>query len=253
MCEENEFDTISNQDDKNLMFELYNLLDKIYSDSKDFRDSLRCGNRDSIETSTQSLCLNMQHLYYFYEKDRFGSNKLYERADVLINKYNEFIIDFNAFANSVDKTNKESQRYAKNAERLFSEFVYFLTQTIQTIRKELTHIQSKPQIKSDNNRLQDMPIINFCPNIVNNLNTSIEVDSKASASIDKAKEQVSELDLNNEKLQEVLQKLEELNSMVKNTKSKEQRWEKTKGLLKWLAEQSIQIASIITPIITGII
>lgn len=253
MCEQNGFETISNQGEKNLIFELYDLVDKIYSDSKNFRDSFRYGDEQSLQTSNQSLNSNMQLLYYFYEENRFSSTKLPERASALVNKYNEFVINFNAFANSVDRTNKESQCYAKNAESLFSEFVDLLTQTLQIIRKEMTHIQSKSQIKEENNHLQDLPIINFCPNIINNVNTSIEVDSKVSVLIDKAKEQVSELNLNNEKFQEVLQKLEELNSTVNNTNSKEQRWGKIRGVLKWLAEQSIQIADIIIPVITGII
>ena len=52
---------------------------------------------------------------------------------------------------------------------------------------------------------------------------------------------------------EVLQKLEELKQIAEEKSRKKNVWEKVKNALRWVAEQSIQVASVVVPVLVGLV
>ena len=49
---------------------------------------------------------------------------------------------------------------------------------------------------------------------------------------------------------EVKEKISELEEIVKSKENKKTKWQKLGGIMKWVAEQGIQVASIILPLIS---
>lgn len=73
------------------------------------------------------------------------------------------------------------------------------------------------------------------------------------AVFDNARQQIKDACLSNVQEEEVLAKIQELNDIMESNESKRKRWEKIKDIFKWVAEQGIQVASIIVPLLTDIV
>lgn len=91
------------------------------------------------------------------------------------------------------------------------------------------------------------PTINATASSANNIDISLDI----SLQVQKAKELANDEGLPDKQLQEVLQKLDEIEKIGKSRESKGKRWEKAKNILKWIAEQGIQVASIVVPVIAS--
>lgn len=97
--------------------------------------------------------------------------------------------------------------------------------------------------------------INFSPTINATASTSnnIDISVDISLQVQKAKELANDEGLPDKQLQDVLQRLDEIEKIGKSKESKGKRWEKAKNILKWIAEQGIQVASIVVPVIASCI
>ena len=81
----------------------------------------------------------------------------------------------------------------------------------------------------------------------NNINIDIAVE------IENAIKRVEDACLPDEQEKEVLDKIQELKGIVESKDSKKSKWAKLKDFFKWVAEQGIQVAGIIVPLIAATI
>lgn len=93
------------------------------------------------------------------------------------------------------------------------------------------------------------------PSVVINNNPSITATASANATVDisivfeNAVRQVEDTCLPDAQEKEVLAKIQELKDIMESKESKGKRWTKIKDFFKWVAEQGIQVASIIVPLL----
>lgn len=93
------------------------------------------------------------------------------------------------------------------------------------------------------------------PSVVINNNPSISATASANAAVDisivfeNAVRQVEDACLPDAQEKEVLAKIQELKDIMESKESKGKRWSKIKDFFKWVAEQGIQVASIIVPLL----
>jgi len=93
------------------------------------------------------------------------------------------------------------------------------------------------------------------PSVVINNNPSISATASANAAVDisivfeNAVRQVEDACLPNAQEKEVLAKIQELKDIMESKESKGKRWAKIRDVFKWVAEQGIQVASIIVPLL----
>ena len=85
-----------------------------------------------------------------------------------------------------------------------------------------------------------------------NASASAQVNVDVSVQIEQTIEKVKEACLNSEEEAAILAKLEELKEIAQE-KNKRAKWDKVKGIFKWLAEQSLQAASWVVPLINGMV
>ncbi len=93
------------------------------------------------------------------------------------------------------------------------------------------------------------------PSVVINNNPSISATASANTAVDisivfeNAVRQVEDACLPDAQEKEVLAKIQELKDIMESKESKGKRWSKIKDFFKWVAEQGIQVASIIVPLL----
>ena len=93
------------------------------------------------------------------------------------------------------------------------------------------------------------------PSVIINNNPSISATASANATVDisiafeNAIKQVEDACLPDAQEKEVLAKIQELKDIMESKESKGKRWAKIKDFFKWVAEQGIQVASIIVPLL----
>lgn len=111
----------------------------------------------------------------------------------------------------------------------------------------------RDSIEMETSRAQN--IINVTANGGNAMSYSIaEATAKVdmSINIEQTIEQVKDACLNPEEEAAILAKLEEIKKIAQE-RNKKTRWEKVKGVFKWLAEQSLQAAAWIIPLVFQLI
>ena len=95
------------------------------------------------------------------------------------------------------------------------------------------------------------------PAVIINNNPSISATASANATVDisivfeNAINQVEDACLPDAQEKEVLAKIQELKDIMESKESKGKRWAKIKDFFKWVAEQGIQVASIIVPLLAN--
>ena len=181
----------------------------------------------------------------------------------------------------------ECQEYARKAlalyEEAFSENTYaYLTGKsfgksskniniiLDSLEKYMNEIcsssaKTKKRMLDKNNKNFDKEIIDStnssAPNITVNAyggnataqaNSTADVKIDISLQIENTREEVKNACLGEKQQEEILAKLRELEEILKE-KSKPKRWDKIKGTFKWLAEQGLQVASWLMPIIYQIV
>lgn len=85
----------------------------------------------------------------------------------------------------------------------------------------------------------------------NNNSVSSNINVNISVEIENTIKQVEDACLPDEQEKEVLAKLQELKEIVESKDSKKSKWVKIKDFFKWVAEQGIQVASIIVPLLSS--
>lgn len=85
-----------------------------------------------------------------------------------------------------------------------------------------------------------------------NASASAQVNVDVSVQIEQTIEKVKEACLNSEEEAAILAKLEELKEIAQE-KNKRAKWDKVKGIFKWLAEQSLQVAGWLVPLVSNLI
>ena len=110
---------------------------------------------------------------------------------------------------------------------------------------------SAPKQSAENNApsVQNKQEINFQPQI--NIETKNETNITIEAVFDNARQQVEDACLSDDQEKEVLAKIQELKDIMESKESKGKRWAKIKDFFKWVAEQGIQVASIIVPLLAN--
>ena len=110
---------------------------------------------------------------------------------------------------------------------------------------------SAPKQSAENNApsVQNKQEINFQPQI--NIETKNETNITIEAVFDNVRQQVKDACLSDDQEKEVLAKIQELKDIMDSKESKGKRWAKIKDFFKWVAEQGIQVASIIVPLLAN--
>ena len=93
--------------------------------------------------------------------------------------------------------------------------------------------------------------INFHPHI--NLEAKNETNINIVAIFKDARQQAEDSGLPDEQYKVIMEKLSELEQIANNKESKGKRWQKVKEFMKWLAEQGIQVAGILLPVLANVI
>ncbi|MBR2869994.1 MAG: hypothetical protein IKB98_01235, partial [Clostridia bacterium] len=94
-------------------------------------------------------------------------------------------------------------------------------------------------------QVTNSPIISASATSNVNIDISIEIEN--------AIRQVEDACLPSEQEKEVLAKIQELKEIVESKESRKSKWTKIKDFFKWIAEQGIQVASIIVPLLSSTI
>ena len=88
--------------------------------------------------------------------------------------------------------------------------------------------------------------------IINNNNTNINSNVNNNFDFKLIEKKISENEsMTDIETQEALKKLKELESIYKSNESRKQKWEKSKKILKWLADKSVDVAISYFPIIVS--
>ena len=124
---------------------------------------------------------------------------------------------------------------------------------IITKLKSYATILSTSKQSADNNTssVHNKQEINFQPQI--NIETKNETNITIEAVFDNARQQIKDACLPDTQEKEVLAKIQELKDIMDSKESKGKRWTKIKNFFKWVAEQGIQVASIIVPLLANTI
>lgn len=94
-------------------------------------------------------------------------------------------------------------------------------------------------------------VLNVNNSNTNTNNVSQTTEINIEVEFENAIKQVEDACLPDAQEKEVLAKIQELKEIIDSKASRRTRWEKVKGFFKWVAEQGIQVASIIVPLLTN--
>lgn len=165
----------------------------------------------------------------------------------IVNKYSNEI----AFSSDVlNMTEKLSSKIEINEQQMH--FVY--RNVLNELEKYLNLLcENKPHSGGGGMTTGNIQINNnlIGGNSSANASANAQVNVDISVQIEQTIEKVKEACLSPEEEAAILAKLEELKEISKE-KNKRTKWDKVKGVFKWLAEQSLQAASWIVPLIYSI-
>ena len=88
--------------------------------------------------------------------------------------------------------------------------------------------------------------------VINNNNTNTataSANTDIKITIEQAKQQVEDAGFSDQQYKDVMDKLAEIESIGKSADTKGSKWKKAKEILKWCAEQGIEIAKIVLPLL----
>ena len=85
------------------------------------------------------------------------------------------------------------------------------------------------------------------------INNANSVDVSVNVSFSDVRKQVEDMTaLKEEEIQEILQKIDELEKIANSNERKTKKWERTRGFLKWLADKSVDVGIALLPLIMKI-
>lgn len=227
--------------DNEVLIQFYDSLENLYKISVDYKNALRAGNQAAINETTTKLTDEIQNMYDFYKKNSSSNKYLADKANELVEQFNEYGFYYNEFVNAPDRMSAKAQGYARFAEISFNSFVEILI----SYSAEL-----KPYAKKADNPVN--PYMNFVGNTIIGSNNQIligEVHIDNSIKINKVVQNIENSELDEVTKREVLQKLEELKQIKEDKAKKKDVWKRVKNFLKWVAEQSIEVMKFIVPVL----
>lgn len=227
---------------------LYNILNAVYEATKEYRSAFIEGNEKAIVISNNNLNFSVRDLYSFYERYSSSSSLLANKAIAVVNAYNEYGKYYNVFANSTDRLSAMAQEYAKHAEDEFEKVVELIT-------TDLNELEPLIKGKEKEREIYNQTVTN---NYTNNINVNMEtnistINVNISNVVNNAKKAAEQLNLEEKVLKDIYKKLDEIENAAKEKKPKESTWKKLKGILKWLAEQSVQVAGVVVPVLVAVL
>ena len=164
-----------------------------------------------------------------------GLNSLGDRRkelDFVQYAYSAYIGKINFPKNVVDYCSGTRAAQFQVGTSINENVVSGIIQSLKNYANALTEQKNEPHTKIENI---------FTPT------SSVEVN--VSISIEEAKKQAEESGLSQKQLDEINEKIDEINRLLNEKESKHKKWAKAGEILKWVAEQSIQVASFMVPLI----
>lgn len=231
--------------DSVVITEFYESLNKLYKITTEYRNALREGSQEDFNKSSKELVSALQEQYYFYEKNSLSNKYLADKANSLVMQFNMFVPYYNEYSNSTDRTSAIAQIYARKAESMFKCLVEMVVAYIDELKPYIHKIE---QVEQEKPIFPEKPL-----QINNNIDLKIDMKIDISVSIKMAEQKVENSDLDEDTKKEVLQKLDELKQLSEERNNKKRFGEKLKNILKWVAEQTIQVAAIVVPIVTNLL
>ena len=114
------------------------------------------------------------------------------------------------------------------------------------LRRYASVLCSTPK-KSEQNTSQQTININTTANANSSTNVILDIN----VAIEIAKKQADDAGLPDKQYEEIVKKMEDLESIAKSKESKGKRWQKAKEVMRWLVEQGIKVASILVPVLAS--
>ena len=109
----------------------------------------------------------------------------------------------------------------------------------------------KRSIQTSAAPIQNNQEINFQPHI--SIETKNDTVITIEAVFNNARQQIEDAGLPDAQIQDLYDKLSQLEEISKSKESKGKRWAKAKDIMKWLVEQGIAAAGIIIPVLSEVI
>lgn len=182
----------------------------------------------SIGTDYESRQRFIARAYYTYNDQIHFDSAIASIAKDSITRKSPLDFDFGETKTSVDDVVIES--------------------VISKLQQYADSVLQDQKISSQKKEKPSIAINNYNTN--NNTNSqSLEVDF--SMEIENARHQIEEACLPESQEKEVLEKIEELREIIESKESKKNRWAKIKEFFKWVAEQGVQVASVVLPLLVS--
>ena len=105
-------------------------LNEIYPLLIEYREAIRKLNSIRVNETTETIQHVLQDLYYLTERYRYSEFEEVKNACEIIDKWNNFTVYFNAFANASNRMSDEAQNNARKAEELFSAIVDLVVKSL---------------------------------------------------------------------------------------------------------------------------
>lgn len=85
------------------------------------------------------------------------------------------------------------------------------------------------------------------------VNVSVDSNVQIHVNFEEASKHISELSsISTDQKKEILEKIEEIKSIVQSSEEKSSKWEKTKAVLLWLADKGVDVGLTLLPLLLGI-
>lgn len=202
-------------------------------------------NRKISEIPKANEILNILSDIEFIEKAMIGDiDERFQCVSQIYHSYYSFI--------KFDDGIKNAALYADDSVGKTIDYSEATPSILKGLRLKLErYAETLFEKKKDNSSAS--PLIQFTNNSVLTANATNNITIDISVQIQNAISQVQDACLPDVQEKEVLEKIEELKEIVNSNESKKNKWTKIKTFFKWVAEQGIQVASIIVPLLVNML
>lgn len=161
----------------------------------------------------------------------------------LHSRYSIFIKDF-----PEDMNLKDMEKYSNDDSDMAQ--VFFYTYIKRVVEKLRSFKMNGYQDRSDSNMTNNININNEVnASSTSNSSSFSNANSVSVLSFEDAKKSIEEMSaLNDTEIDEILKKIDELEQIINTSERKSKKWESVKGIIKWVADKSFDVAKIIIPL-----
>ena len=90
----------------------------------------------------------------------------------------------------------------------------------------------------------------FTPSTSSDVNVTVNNNLNINITFEEVRNQIEEMtSLTEEQTEDILKKVDEIESVIKENSSKKSKWEKIKPILTWLADKSFDVAMTLLPLL----